>query len=275
MTTQFSIDLGLPGIEILEVTQAPDGYHIKIRSTDTEGQCRCCGRTITRFHEYDRELCVRHLPILDQACYLHIRLPRFRCDHCPKRPTTTHQPSWRTRKSAYTKAYEQHLLRSLIGSTVSEVCRQEVISDGALSRVLERYIQPEVDWATFTELGQLGVDEIALKKGHKDFVTLITSRLAGENRVLGVLQGRKKETVKAFLQSIPKRLRQTIISVCSDLYVGFLNAAREVLGKRMRIVVDRFHVARLYRKGLDTLRKQEMKRLKKVWHRQTIRHCAA
>jgi hypothetical protein len=26
--------------------------------------------------------------------------------------------------------------------------------------------------------------------------------------------------------------------------------------------VDRFHVARLYRKGLDTLRKQELKRLK-------------
>ena len=103
MTTQFSIDLGLPGIEILEVTQALDGYHIKVRSTETEGQCHRCGRTISKFHEYDRELCVRHLPILGQACYLHIRLPRFRCDHCPTRPTTTQQPNWRTRKSAYTK----------------------------------------------------------------------------------------------------------------------------------------------------------------------------
>ena len=27
-------------------------------------------------------------------------------------------------------------------------------------------------------------------------------------------------------------------------------------------MVDRFHVAKLYRKGLDTLRKQELKRLK-------------
>ena len=36
-----------------------------------------------------------------------------------------------------------------------------------------------------------------------------------------------------------------------------------VFGKRTRIVIDRFHVAKLYRKGLDTLRIQELKRLKK------------
>lgn len=275
MTTHFSIDLGLPGIEILQVEHASAGYVIEVRSTDTEGQCHRCGRTITKFHEYDREVRVRHLPILGQACYIAIRLPRFQCEHCPKRPTTTHQPSWRERKSAYTKAYEQHLLKALIGSTTSEVCRQEGIGEGCLSRVLQRYVQPDVDWDSLSELGQLGIDEIALKKGHKDFVTIITSRLAGENRVLGVLSGRKKETIKAFLQSIPKRLKQTIVSVCSDLYVGFLNAVREVLGKKMRIVIDRFHVARLYRKGLDTLRKQEMRRLKKAWISPPTRHCEA
>ena len=50
--------------------------------------------------------------------------------------------------------------------------------------------------------------------------------------------------------------------MCCDLYDGFVNAAREVLGKRVKIVSDRFHVAKLYRSGLDKLRKQEMKRLK-------------
>ena len=47
------------------------------------------------------------------------------------------------------------------------------------------------------------------------------------------------------------------------MYDGFINAAKEVFGKRTRIVIDRFHVAKLYRKGLDTLRIQELKRLKK------------
>jgi uncharacterized protein (UPF0303 family) len=35
-----------------------------------------------------------------------------------------------------------------------------------------------------------------------------------------------------------------------------------VLGKRVKIVMDRFHVAKLYRSGLDRLRKQELTRLK-------------
>ena len=37
---------------------------------------------------------------------------------------------------------------------------------------------------------------------------------------------------------------------------------KEVLGKKVLVVADRFHVAKLYRKGLDDVRKKEMKRLK-------------
>ena len=46
------------------------------------------------------------------------------------------------------------------------------------------------------------------------------------------------------------------------MYKGFINASKEVFGKRTKIVVDRFHVAKLYRKGVDTLRIKELKRLK-------------
>ncbi len=38
---------------------------------------------------------------------------------------------------------------------------------------------------------------------------------------------------------------------------------KEVLGQKVQVVVDRFHVAKLYRKGFDKLRTKELKRLKK------------
>jgi hypothetical protein len=41
------------------------------------------------------------------------------------------------------------------------------------------------------------------------------------------------------------------------MYDGFIYAAKEVFGVKIKIIIDRFHVAKLYRKGLDTLRKQE------------------
>jgi len=95
-------------------------------------------------------------------------------------------------------------------------------------------------------------------------VTIVTGRMGDETVVLGMLADRKKETVKEFFMSIPKRLRKQVRFVCSDLYVGFINAAKEVFGKKVQIIVDRFHVAKLYGKGLDELRKKELARLRKT-----------
>lgn len=115
----------------------------------------------------------------------------------------------------------------------------------------------------YTRLEVLGVDEIALKKGHRDFVTIVTARLQGGRVViLAVLADREKDTLVAFLRSIPQRLSQTIHTVCCDMYEGFTEAVREEV-KTARIVVDRFHVTRHYHQGADDLRQQELHRLKK------------
>jgi transposase len=107
------------------------------------------------------------------------------------------------------------------------------------------------------------MDEIALKKGHRDYVVIVTARLKhGRIVLLGVLENRQKETVVEFLRSIPERLKRSIVSACCDMYEGFTEAIREEL-PHARLVIDRFHVARAYRDGLDSLRKTELKRLKR------------
>ena len=78
-----------------------------------------------------------------------------------------------------------------------------------------------------------------------------------------VLKGREKKTVIEFLKSIPEHLRATVEQACTDLYEGFANAIKEVL-PHVKLVADRFHVAKLYRAAVDDLRKQEMKMLKKI-----------
>jgi transposase len=128
--------------------------------------------------------------------------------------------------------------------------------------IIDRHIERDIHWEDVTRLDVIGLDEISLQKGHRDFVAIITGRMETETIILGVLPDRKKATVKAFLSGIPPRVRQTIHSVWSDMYEGFVHAAKEVFGKRVKIVIDRFHVAKLYRSGLDSLRKQELKRLK-------------
>ena len=259
----FSIQLDIPGVEIEEVRINRDGdYEIRVRSSQEGCECHQCGQQITKPHGQDREIRLKHLPILGRDTYIIIRLPRYLCTECLERPTTTQQVPWFIRRSPHTIAYEMHVLSQLIGGTVEEASEREGIGYEAVMGIIRRHIQTEVDWDTMDRVEQLGLDEISLKKGHKDFVVIVSARIGKEIKILAVLKDRKKDTVKKFLSVIPKRLRKTIRSLCSDLYDGFINAAKEVFGKRIRIVADRFHVAKLYRKGLDNVRKQELKRLR-------------
>nr|WP_048481319.1 transposase [Methylotuvimicrobium alcaliphilum] len=97
---------------------------------------------------------------------------------------------------------------------------------------------------------------MALKKGHKDFVVIVSGLTAQrEKHILAVLPDRKKETVKAFLKTLPPRQHRSIRQVCIDMNEGYCNAVLETLPEA-QVVVDRFHVAKA--------RKTEMKRLKKT-----------
>jgi transposase len=151
-----------------------------------------------------------------------------------------------------------------MNSTITDVSRKEELGWDAIEGLMNRLIGREINWANFNTLKNIGIDEIALKKGHGDFVTVITLRHDnGHHQLLGILENREKETVKKFLLSIPSELRSTVENFCTDLYDGYINAAREVFGDKVAIIADRFHVARLYRKPVDELRKKEMRRLKK------------
>ncbi|KAF5428676.1 Transposase [Candidatus Methanophagaceae archaeon] len=262
--TKIEIPLDTPDIEIenVEINKKGD-IIITARSTVKGTHCHKCGRKITKLHCHDREITLRHLSILGRKVYIRIRPARYQCTHCSGNPTTTQKLLWYELRSPHTIAYEEHVLRELVGSTVSDVCIKEDLGYEAVRGIIQRHIKTEVEWSEIERLDVIGIDEISLKKGHKDFVTVVTARTDGRIIILAVLNGRKKSTVKAFLASIPKRLKKTILALCSDLYEGYINAAKEVFGANVIIVVDRFHIAKLYRNGLDELRKEELKRLKK------------
>lgn len=264
MGIKFEIQLNIPDVKILDIeTSKANDLIITVKSTKKSCLCHKCGREISKNHGYGEAIVLQHLPIFGQTVYIRIRPARFQCDSCDNNPTTTEQSSWYNQRSKFTKAYEEWLMRMLINSTIQDVARKENVSTEDVNGVLSRHMDTGVDWSTVTALPYFGLDEIALKKGHKDFVVIVSTRLDDTIRILAVLPNRKKETIKRFLESIPQALKETVRSVCSDMYDGYINAVKEVFGSKVNVVIDRFHVAKSYRSCLDTLRKQELKRLKK------------
>lgn len=262
----FEIPLDIEDVTIDKVEFKETGEIIIAVTSTVEGTyCHRCGQKITDSYGHDREITLRHLSILGRPTYIQIRPKRYRCRSCSDHPTTTQKSSWYDTRSPHTKAYETHVLLNLVNSTVEDVRMKEGLGYEAVMGIIDRHVSQKVDWSQFSELPIIGVDEITLKKGHRDYVAVITARLANhQNHILAVLKDRQKATVKEFFSTIPKHLRKTIQVVCTDLYDGYINAAREVFGQGVRIVADRFHVAKLYRKGVDDLRKTELKRLKKT-----------
>ena len=59
-------------------------------------------------------------------------------------------------------------------------------------------------WEALPPFTVLGIDEIALKKGHRDYVVIVTARLStGRLIVLAVLPDRTKATLVTWLTTIP------------------------------------------------------------------------
>ena len=260
---QVTVPLDIPDIRVLKTEFNEEReLIITIESTKPGTKCHRCGHWIAKFHGHDDWVTLRHLPVFGRPSYLRYRPKRYQCQNCDERPTTTQSLDWHDANSPHTFTYDEHLLLQLVGTTIADVSLKEQVGYDAVLGALKRRIDTVVDWSAFEELEVIGLDEIALKKGHRDFVTIVTARLAGERVVLlGVLPDRQKDQVVAFLRSIPQRLCETIHTVCCDMYEGYTEAVREELNTA-RIVVDRFHVTQYYYQAADDLRKSELKRLK-------------
>ena len=255
--------LGLSDITIESVNFNAD-REIMIRATSTRQEllCRQCHRP-TEPHGCGRELMLRHLPVFGKPTYIVLIPRRGICQHCDNHPTTTECLDWYDANSKYTKPYEQHLLFELINSTVADVSAKEGVDYHSIEALIDKYIEQKIDFSTIQSLGAIGLDEISLKKGHRDFVTLVTYRHEKQVRLLAVLEGRQKATLEAFFRQIPRRLKKTITAICCDLYDGYIQAAKAVFKNKVPVIADRFHVSTLYRRSLITLRKAELRRLKR------------
>ena len=287
--------MDIPNVKMVEMREEKGEYRIKVESTMKGTECRRCGKKIEEFHGHDREIAIRHLSILGKPVYIQMRPRRYTCPHCSKegkKVTTTQRVGWYNPKNSLSRAYEEHLLVSLVNSTIQDVSIKERITYDKVRGVLEKRVKEQVDWSKIEKIEVLGLDEIAVEKGHKKYLVIVTSRGAdGKITLLGVLKDRKKTTVKKFLQSIPVHLQMTVKSACSDMYDTYINASYEVFtqgpvvrieddvkrisevtrSEDVSVVVDRFHVAKKYREALENVRKKEMKRLERKLDEETYK----
>jgi transposase len=80
----------------------------------------------------------------------------------------------------------------VINSTIADVMMKEQLREAVTYGIIDRSIESKIDWASINSLGVIGVDKISLKKGHGDYVTIVTCRHEKKPQLLALSKEREK-----------------------------------------------------------------------------------
>ena len=105
---------------------------------------------------------------------------------------------------------------------------------------------------TWDAVKRLALDEIAMRKGHQAFVTVVGDIEQGS--LLDVIDSHRSEEIIEVLQQQPFEVRAQVQEVSIDMWGGFPKVIAQVFPNAV-LVYDRFHVMKLVNSELNKLRK--------------------
>jgi len=254
--------LGLPGMRVTRFAIEQQGeqqyLHLFCEHEHDVALCpRCLTVAASGYDHKDR--CVRYLDIWGMRTLVHFPQRRFDCEGCSK--PFTENLEWIDPKRRQTKAFEEHIYQRVKNKTPrKQVALQEGLSESTVLEIFKRQAQKVIRQLDHHTVRVLGVDEISLRKRHKQYA-LVLSDLE-RRRVIAVLPNRLKETFMKWLDGLTEEERRAIKVVSMDMWEAYRQAVLEKL-PRAEIVADRFHVMKQLNHQIDLLRRAIQRKAKK------------
>ena len=199
-----------------------------------------------------KEQRIRHQDIWGKKSYLVLWHPSYQCTECG----LFYTPQWSFAQYTphYTDAFVKEIVRLAQGSSLVHVSWLLDEPYSNVERMYYDYLMKQdgpkrLRW----QAKHIGFDEIAIRKGHGDFILIVYDLDKG--LVLDILPDRKQATLKNYLCSLPPETRASIQSVCIDMWWPYRDCILKELPSAL-IIIDRFHIAKELNKAIDKIRKQ-------------------
>ncbi len=228
--------------------------------------CPTCGQLSQEPHQYTHRR-VRDLPLAGKLCYLEFPGRRFKCATCGIPFTEVVEaiaPSGRS-----TRRFDQSIFEQCRATSIQAVHRRERLGYKAVEGIYYRLAAQQETASAGTLVHRLGIDEIALKTGHEQYVLVVSDLQRG--RVLTVLPNRTKETLEAYLMSWSAEARAAVEDVALDLWLPYHLAVSACL-PTARITADRFHVMKSLTEQVTAARR-EIQRTAPEADKQALKGC--
>lgn len=166
---------------------------------------------------------------------------------------------WLAKNPRYTQRYAMHiggLCREMTNSAVAEM---EHLHDSTVKDLDKIYIGRQVALAGTPAPRVIGVDEIAIRKGH-DYRIIVSDLERGRPIWVGGL-GRREEDLDSFFHDLGEKKSHRIELAAMDMWKPFRKSVKKNVPEA-QIVYDKFHIMRHLSDALDKVRRTEYYRQK-------------
>ena len=239
--------------------------HIYCSSVFQEALCPDCLKKRQVVNQtYIRQF--RDLPIAGKEVYLHLSQRQFYCPDCDRH--FNERFNFVDVKRTMTRRYERHVYECCKASTIQKISAQENLVWQTVNEICQRGARKELEERPVSKIRAVGMDEFAMKKGHRDYATVIVDLERVE--IIDILEYREQAKLIEYFKNKGTEWCENIEVFCSDIWQGFINTAKAVF-PHATLVVDRFHFFSYLNKAVDSQRKslrrqfkdqEEFKRLK-------------
>ena len=253
--TEKTLDLilDLPELQAtqfeIEQRGKEDILHLYCEHRHDFGICPHCREVSERPYE-NKLRCVRDLDMGKWRVFIHFTGRRFYCEQC-ERAFTERMASIDLRRRQ-TRRLEQYVYQRCLSSNRKAVAEEIWLDQTTVKDIFKRWAKKVVKVQRRQTVRVLGIDEIALKKRHKQFVLVISDL---ERRcVISVLPSREKAHLEKWLSDLSEFERKAIRVVSMDMWNPYRSAVRAKL-PHADIVADRFHVMKQLNDRLTQMRR--------------------
>ena len=244
-------------VESYDIDEARQESIFHCRISFDYGICPRCRNVSGNIHQ-TKHRSVRDMMCFGRIVYLTFDIRRFQCPKCHKVFTESLDSIAPNQRN--TRRFEQMVYQECMGQTFQNVAKKLGMNWHTVERMFYQKAceQFQRNAKQFPQI--LGVDEISNKKGHKQYLLVISD--LQRNCVIEVLPDRLKNTLVKWLYTLPVWIREEIKVVSMDLWKPYRLAIAEVL-PHAEIVADRYHVTKNLNDVLDKVRRAIQKHLPK------------
>lgn len=243
--------LGLSELKITSIEKSPTRFIFHCRYTRAISTCPVCLEPTGKINQTDVRK-FRDLKISEREVWLHVKVPQFCCPTCKR--YFFHNPEWVVSGKSYTKRQAKWIFEMCQKQAFTQVAQLTDMCHKTAERLFYDYARQIVNLPErYAKVRKMGIDEIAHRKGKKDYACVLTDLERGIQ--LDVLPNRKKETLIAHFQSLGIEFCEQIEVVSCDIWKTYINVAKECF-PNCEVVIDRFHVVKSLNEVLDSLRKK-------------------